>query len=246
MRIHVRKKSHKIMSIRYYRGLKQPKVISFDLDDTLYDNVPVILNAESQLFKFINQAVVKTPLEYAQWAQLKEDFRHKNPSLSHDVSALRQAFLQQFIARQQGAENPMLAEQAYQLFFQARNQVQVSQSVLEVLQQLKNHYCLVALTNGNAEPDKIGLKGVFKYHIKPHKNLKMKPDKSLFKAMQSQLNVAAQEILHLGDSPQTDVSGALNSGWQAGWFNPLKKSYPGRQLPHFEYHDSDDLLALLN
>ena len=37
--------------MQFYRTFKRPVAIGFDLDDTLYDNLPVLLTAEDELHK---------------------------------------------------------------------------------------------------------------------------------------------------------------------------------------------------
>jgi len=41
--------------MKYYRPLKPFKAISFDLDDTLYDNQPIIKKAEDEILAYLNQ-----------------------------------------------------------------------------------------------------------------------------------------------------------------------------------------------
>ena len=42
-----------------------------------------------------------------------------------------------------------------------------------------------------------------------------KPDPRIFKSVQERLNLRAKQILHVGDSLQHDIEGALSVGWQA-------------------------------
>nr|WP_162131383.1 HAD family hydrolase [Gayadomonas joobiniege] len=215
------------------------------MDDTLYDNVPIILRAEESLLSFINDEVMDKPLTAQQWSLHKQTFSKQNPHLSHDVSALRQAFLVDFIAKQLPKSEPELAAKAYQLFFEQRNNFSVADAQVDLLLSLKKRYLLVALTNGNASPDMIGLGGIFDLQVRPNAALKMKPDGSIFKHTEHLLEVASADILHIGDSPLTDVSGAIINQWQAAWYNPNNSALNGAPLPHFEYSQSDDLRALL-
>lgn len=41
-----------------------------------------------------------------------------------------------------------------------------------------------------------------------------KPDPALFRIVESQLGVAPQEILHVGDDPLDDLQGAATAGWR--------------------------------
>ena len=42
-----------------------------------------------------------------------------------------------------------------------------------------------------------------------------KPDREIFRFASEALELAPQEIMHVGDSLQHDVRGALNAGWRA-------------------------------
>ena len=223
--------------MQIYRRCLPAKVISFDLDDTLYDNVPIITKAETKLLEFVNNKLIAAnvpELTAQQWQQLKQNFANQNTMLAHNVSALRQAFLTDLFTRNKLTQANKTAQQAYQLFYQYRNNFNVAKSQVELLNRLKNNYSLIAVTNGNAEPDLIGLNGVFDLVLRPQQNLRMKPAVDLFKQASELLEVKPQQILHVGDSEFTDVAGAINSGCQAAWFNDSGRLYQGRVLPHLQ------------
>ncbi|EWH09100.1 HAD family hydrolase [Catenovulum agarivorans DS-2] len=236
--------------MQIYRRLQPIKAISFDLDDTLYNNVPVIRHAEKKLLEFVNQQLSGAgypSLDNAQWLAHKHAFSQRNLQLAHDVSALRQAFLLQFFT-QHGIPKPKeSAQQAYQLFFQYRNNINVSESIVAQLIALKPHYPLIAITNGNAEPDLIGLSGIFDLVLRPRNHLRMKPAADLFVEASRLLTLKAQQILHVGDSEITDVAGAIRSGCQSVWFNPEQRHFSGPTLPDAQVSSIEQLtLWLIN
>lgn len=234
--------------MQVYRRVSHIQVISFDLDDTLYDNVPIIQQAENKLLKFVNNKLAHAqiqPFSEAGWMAEKHQFASKHKSLAHDVSALRQAFLKTLFSKYQLPAANAIAEQAYQLFFQYRNNFTVEKKMIRALEQLKNRYRLVAITNGNADPELIGLTGVFEHVLRPNAGLKMKPAGDLFVQACQLLQVKPLHILHVGDSEFTDVAGAVKSGCKAVWFDADGRHYKGQVLPDMVISSVEELLALL-
>ena len=48
-----------------------------------------------------------------------------------------------------------------------------------------------------------------------------KPDRGIFDWTLARLGVTADEVVHVGDSREADVAGALAAGWRAVWFGPI-------------------------
>ena len=66
------------------------KLITFDLDDTLWDNGPTITNAEIQTRKWIEERVGK--IEWGNlddFINLRNDLIKKDPGIAWDISKLR-------------------------------------------------------------------------------------------------------------------------------------------------------------
>ena len=54
--------------MKFYRPLKPFKAISFDLDDTLYDNRPIIKKAEKDFIVYLNETYAElSELNAHQW-----------------------------------------------------------------------------------------------------------------------------------------------------------------------------------
>lgn len=52
-----------------------------------------------------------------------------------------------------------------------------------------------------------------------------KPSRRIFDLVQIRIQVAAENILHVGDSPEEDVQGALDAGWQAALVGPRAATF---------------------
>jgi len=115
--------------------------------------------------------------------------------------------------------------------------------VIRLLQTLASRYRLIAITNGNACIDKMGIGELFEFSLQAGPDGKMKPYSDLFHAAVTRLQVSPAEILHIGDSHRADVLGALNAGCQAAWLDHYQS--PVAVLPHIRLTDIKDLSGLL-
>ena len=238
--------------MKFYKCWQPPQAISFDLDDTLYDNVPVMAQAEQVLQQWLaEQCEDFSGISVAQWADYRERSALLAPAMAQDMSALRlftlmRAFLAKGFSKQRARE---LAAEGFQLFWQARNNFQVAPQTLQRLQQLGQRYPLVAITNGNASPERIGLSGVFQHVLSPKLyQLQLKPHTDLFRQAEALTGLKEAAWLHVGDHLISDVQGALNAGWQAAWFNPNREPLMGKTsfaLPHLEYSCLGRLVSVL-
>ncbi|OOF51360.1 HAD-IA family hydrolase [Rodentibacter trehalosifermentans] len=234
--------------MKFYRNLQPFKVISFDLDDTLYDNHDVIRRAVSRFVQF-TQALSQCPTFETEWLDWKDRIAQENPLLSEDVTKWREEALRQFL-KVQGknvAEIDRTLSHAMEEFLHWRHQIDVPQASLRVLNQLKTHYKLCAITNGNVDPLRIGL-SQFELILRAGEHGRAKPHEDLFHKTARYFNVSSQEILHVGDNLTTDVQGAIQAGCQAVWINLSDKhlvDFPqATLLPTLEINHLTELLWL--
>jgi putative hydrolase of the HAD superfamily len=82
---------------------------------------------------------------------------------------------------------------------------------------------MVALSNGNADIQKVGLSHYFKAAFNPISLGVGKPDPKMFHAGAQALGVLPEEILHIGDDPHLDVLASQRAGLQAVWVNREEK-----------------------
>ena len=76
--------------IQEQKMIKKIKMITFDLDDTLWDNKPTITNAEIETRKWIEDRVGKINWgDLNDFLILREDLIKKDPSIAWDISKLR-------------------------------------------------------------------------------------------------------------------------------------------------------------
>ncbi len=74
-----------------------------------------------------------------------------------------------------------------------------------------------------------------------------KPHPQLFLAPAKALGLEPQEVLFVGDTPESDVAGALAVGMGAAWFNPRSKAYPAAlPTPTLELRNLEELPNLVS
>ena len=217
------------------------EAISFDLDDNLYDNRPIIIAAEKALQQFLYQHYPKaTAWQFDDWRALKSRMLSRSPELRHDTSKARLQMLELgLIELGYDTETAKVGAKAgLENFVLHRSHLKVSAEVLELLAQLKQKYRLVGITNGNVDYQRIGLGELLEFVLHPGIGYPQKPAADMFELAASKLALPLDKILHVGDSAKSDVDGARGAGCQAVWLNPgfgvALKSLPKQQLPHIE------------
>jgi HAD superfamily hydrolase (TIGR01509 family) len=202
------------------------RLITIDLDDTLWPCDPTIMRAEQAHFAWIRDNAPAVALRYDQ-AGLREhrmDMRGRRSDIAHDLTALRLASLRELLAEHGYAEG--LADQAMAHFLDHRNRVAPYGDVAPVLSALAQDHCLVSVTNGNAEVDRTPLRGHFHHAFRAEDVGAAKPDPALFKAALQACGATAGQAVHLGDDPLLDVAAARNFGMRAVWMNRFGRRWP--------------------
>lgn len=213
--------------------LKLVKAITLDLDDTLWPVWPVIERAEKALEQWLTQ---RAPAAAAMFADpkirhaIREQVSQAHPELQYNLSALRREAIRQALL--QGDEDLSLAEPAFDIFFAERNRVTLFDDALEGLAFLASRFPLVAVSNGNADLERIGLGRFFRGSISAQRFGVGKPDPRIFRAAAQSVGVDTADVLHVGDDGALDVLGALACGMQTVWVNREDHVWPHAAVPH--------------
>ena len=209
------------------------KAITLDLDDTLWPIWPTIEKAEQALHDWLALHAPQTAALLAQPAvrhEIREHVNAQHLELKHNLSALRSKSIR--LALNRSGEDPGLAEAAFDVFFAARHQVTLFDDVVQALAFLSRRFPLVALSNGNADIQRIGLGSYFKASLSAQQFGIGKPDPRIFHAAASAAGVQAHEVLHVGDDAALDVLAALACGMQTVWVNRTDQSWTHPIAPH--------------
>lgn len=200
--------------------IKKIRAISFDLDDTLWPIWPTIERAEARLLQWLAEHAPRTAALCAQPEALREIRMSMNtlrPDLLHDMSALRRESIRLALTR--AGDDSALAEPAFDVFFAARQDVIFYDDALPALELLSKRFPMAAISNGNADVQRVGLGRYFPHAFSAHVLGVAKPDVRIFHAASNALRMQPNEVLHVGDDAHLDVVGALGAGMQTVWLN---------------------------
>ena len=202
------------------------RAICFDLDNTLWDVWPVIMRAEQKMYDFLAQryprVVANVTIEMMRSA--REQTAAAYPQMRHDFSFLRKQTLRDH-AREFGYAEAM-AEEAFDAFIQARNEVDLYADVLPALEQLRTRYRLFTASNGNADLGRIGIAHFFERTIAARQVGALKPEPAIFRKVIEGTDLQAHEVVYVGDDPLLDVVGARGAGMQAIWIDRQASEWP--------------------
>lgn len=222
-------------------------VITFDLDNTLWDVEPVLQRAEDAQQRWLleHRPGAIEHFDAATLFEFKKSVWKRHPHLLHHVSHMRIQTLYelQLAAGYSEAEARAGAEQAFDIFLTERRKVVLFEEALDVLKQLAQRYTLGALTNGNADVYKTDAAEYFEFAFRAEEVGFAKPHPRMFQAVFDTLGVAPAAVVHVGDDPEHDIRGASAAGMRTVWMNPRRLPWPGgeaadreivslAQLPH--------------
>tara|TARA_B100001250_G_scaffold210392_2_gene180594 strand:+ start:842 stop:1546 length:705 start_codon:yes stop_codon:yes gene_type:complete len=201
---------------------KQIKMITFDLDDTLWDNVPTITKAEIYTRKWIEEKAGKINWgNFNDFLNLREDLIKEDPSIEWDISKLRKEIFRKKINHiNPSSLRNKIVDEAFSIFLDKRHEIVLFNGVVDALKTLSEKYILGVLTNGNADVYKFDIGKYFKFAISPLEAKNSKPNRSHFDLAIKQVDgVNFDEILHIGDHQVNDILFAHSLDIDTLWFN---------------------------
>jgi putative hydrolase of the HAD superfamily len=207
------------------------RAISLDLDDTLWPIWPVIERAEAALHAYLDAHCPRTAAAYPvpRMRALREQVAHEHPHLAHDFTAQRLICLER--AMRDSDDDPAHAQPAFEALYVERNRITFYDDALPALEALGARYPLAALTNGNADLQRIGISERFAVRVAARDMGIAKPERAIFEHTAQALGVAMGEVLHVGDDPWLDVDGAARAGMRTCWVNRGGARWPADLPP---------------
>ena len=202
--------------------IKQIKMITFDLDDTLWDNVPTITRAEIDTRKWIEERVGKISWgDFNDFINLRDDLIKEDASVEWDISKLRKEIFRIKLGHiKPSSLRDKIVDEAFSVFMNKRHEVLLFDGVADALKALSEKYILGVLTNGNADVYKFNIGKYFTFAISSLEAKASKPNRSHFDLAVKQVDdVTFNEILHIGDHQINDILFAQKLGIDTLWFN---------------------------
>jgi putative hydrolase of the HAD superfamily len=206
--------------------LHRIRAITLDLDNTLWPIDPVIRRAEAALWEWLTDNYPRIPATVSPEAliEMREAVIEEHWEKSHDFRFLRKKVLEQ-VADISGY-TAELVDPAFEVFDRARNEVDLYPDVMPGLENLASDFTLIAVTNGNANLEAIGLRHLFDDVVAAAEAGFAKPARQIFDQAIMRSGYSHAEILHVGDHPETDVNGAREAGLRTAWINRNGDDWP--------------------
>ncbi len=222
------------------------RAITLDLDDTLWAIGPVMRRAERVLREWMAEHYPRVVDLYeredimALRAEVVSEFEDR----AHDLTFVRRTVL----ARMSSAAgyDEVFVDEAFEVFDKERNTLELFPEVLPALRRLARRYTIVAVTNGNARLDRIGIDDLFDDFVSAQTAGAAKPARPIFDAAVDAGGALPHQTLHVGDHPSYDVDGARAAGLKTAWMNRNGHDWPGELvLPNMVVSDLEQLERML-
>jgi len=225
--------------------MRDVQAVIFDLDDTLWEVGPVIVRAEHAMRDFLSgrypRVLERHTLESMRDVRARMALEH--PAMRHDFTWLRLESLRHH-AREAGYAEAM-AEEAFAVFYAARNEVTLFDDVVPALERLHARFRLFTASNGNADLATIGIARFFEASLAARDAGMLKPDPRIFELLLARAGIEAAHALHVGDDARADVEGARRAGVTPVWVNRGGGQWPLAAAPPLTVRSLVELVELL-
>lgn len=199
------------------------KLISFDLDNTLYDNRPVIALAEQQSTRYLTSEfkAQNQLFDFSEFSAVRQELIEQtdNGSLYDDLTRLRKDVLSRVCASLDNAD--VIIEQALAIFLNHRSQVEIPQPINRMLEILAKNYKVVTVTNGNCKAELLSCSSVFSQNYSPVHGFRAKPHPEMLHQVKEDFSLSTEQILHIGDSETSDGGAARAAGCHFHYMSPF-------------------------
>lgn len=207
------------------------RLLTIDLDDTLWPCAPVIEAAEAALHAWLTRAAPRLVAVHdpASLSRHRRALMAAHPARAHDLSWVRHQSLVELLV--DFGYDPALADQGLALFLEHRQQVVPFADVVPALEVLAESCRLVSITNGNADVTRSPLRDLFDLSLTAAAVGAAKPDPAMFHRALDWAGVSADQALHIGDDPYLDVAAARDLGFATVWVNRSGQAWPAALAP---------------
>jgi len=229
--------------------LNKIKLITFDLDNTLWAVDPVIKNADIILRTWLKENHPEAAILFTDDAinKIRKKILLNEPLIIYRLTDFRKKTIKHaFLAADYTEKNAITAsENAFDIFYEARNQVDFFPDVINTLGTLSKLYQLGSLSNGNACIKKTGLDTYLSFHFSAEQLGQPKPHPAMFEAALKKAQALPHECIHIGDHPEQDILAAEDLGVSTIWANMFNMQWPYEDKPAFEITRFDQLIKII-
>jgi putative hydrolase of the HAD superfamily len=197
------------------------KAISFDADGTLWDFEKVMRHSLHHVLKELKKidSNAADMLDIEKMIKIRSRVADELKSKVTNLEDIRLEAFRQTL-KDIGRSNDALASHLNQVYLKHRfEDIELFNDVLPALKALRVKYTIGILSNGNSYPERCGLEGMFQFVVFSQGYGVEKPDPGLFQVAVEKAGCSTGQLLHVGDSLQNDIIGAINAGIKCVWLN---------------------------
>lgn len=191
------------------------RLITFDLDETLWGGSEVIQQAELHMINWVSERVPNFAEHYrSQSTDRRAKILAKRPRIHYDFNKIRLAVVEQILIEcdllpRDACE---IATSALCIFHGARNEIQLKPNAISLLHELHGNYLLASISNGTSDVYRSPLKKYFELSVYARNMGTCKPDPAMFEVVLSHTKTLPTEAVHVGDHPVEDLAVAKQVG----------------------------------
>ena len=224
------------------------RCISFDVDGTLQDFDSMMRHALGEVLKELAQLDAKAAqaLDVERMIAIRDEVHERLRGRVNDLNAVREESIKQAL-REAGKPGDEMGSYLAQVYFRNRDGARTLFSdVHPAMKQLARSYRLGLLSNGNSYAGDLGIADLVSFEVFAQDNLGIeKPDPRIFEVALREADCEPWELLHVGDSLESDVAGAKAAGSKAAWLNRSFDARDGSAEPDLEIRSLLELDEIL-
>ena len=222
--------------------------ISFDVDQTLIDTDRVIMRSmesvRDELIKRVPGERTRSLTVEEMWSIRDREEKGYIGKVRDFDEIRRRSFLR--MLDHVGYTGPDLSTHLNEVYLEHRyNDIVPYDDVVPMLDGLAPRFKLGLLSNGNNYPEYFGLADRFDFTVYAQDIGIEKPDPRPFQIAVERAGCSLDQLLHVGDSLETDVEGAQSIGVRAVWLNRDGASNDSGIEPDHEIKSLTELSAVL-
>jgi FMN hydrolase / 5-amino-6-(5-phospho-D-ribitylamino)uracil phosphatase len=231
--------------------LKTGKIqaISFDGDMTLWDFDKVMRHSLSQTLSELRHRLPNAATDQLTIEDMIVLRNEVAESLRGKVTNLEEIRLQSFIYTLQkvGSTDLELAADLNKIYLKHRfENIELYDDVQPTLRFLSHHLPCGLISNGNSYPERCGFSGLFSFVVFSQDVGVEKPNPAIFYHALKQLRCLPQQLIHVGDSLESDVGGAKAVGAISIWLNRYNQQNTSTIVPDFEIRTLKELPEIMS
>jgi putative hydrolase of the HAD superfamily len=226
------------------------KLLTLDLDDTIWDAKPVLLNAEKKVMAYLQEHCPQLLQQFDRQALIEKRIAvyKARPDLRHQISQLRIEAVRSALQDSGFSDDDAshYSQEAFDVFIKARHDIELLPDAWEVLERLSQRFKLAALTNGNADVRKLEVGRFFSISATAEQLNASKPAPDHFEYAMREAGVKPDEVVHIGDHAEHDILGAQKLGIDTIWVNLKDEEWAHAHQPTLSITALADLPAAVD